>query len=105
MLPGIFALLTAIAGWYYLLHAGSVAGLGSIERQSLNRMRIRLRRCGGLCMFLLAGCTFTLVKMVEQESFLIATWLILASGLLLAAILVLALVDLRLTSRIRQDHS
>ena len=53
-LPAILALLTGVAGWFYLFFSKAAHGLAGIEEDRLNRRRVRLRRVGGAVMLLLA---------------------------------------------------
>jgi UDP-N-acetylmuramyl pentapeptide phosphotransferase/UDP-N-acetylglucosamine-1-phosphate transferase len=108
-LPALFALVVGAAGWFYLFYSRAATNLGEVEDPALNRRRIRLRRVGGFLMLLLAVAftagfyTFT----GETESgalrnelgFMLA-WL--AVLVLLGSIVVLGLIDLRLTMRLRR---
>ena len=103
-LPGILALLIAIAGWFYMFYSRAAANLGSVEDAELNGKRIRLRRVGGFVMLLLAVAFFMLFYTFdsdEQAMEFIAT--LLAVLVLLCMILVLGLIDLRLTMKLRRS--
>ncbi|HEY8669051.1 MAG TPA: hypothetical protein VIL86_20545 [Tepidisphaeraceae bacterium] len=100
ILAGIFSLLVGIAGWFYLFYSRAVQNLAPLEDARLNRLRARLRRAGGLLMLLLAGCFFAMFR-PNLEGRTVAM-LMLGVLCLLAAIILLALIDMRLTWRLRQ---
>ncbi|MGH7215084.1 MAG: hypothetical protein ACREIT_10010 [Tepidisphaeraceae bacterium] len=101
----IFALLVAAAGWFYMFYSRAAVNLAGLEDQKLNRWRIRLRRVSGGAMFLLAIALFmgeyTFDAEERPQAFMLA-WL--AALLLLLMIVILALIDLRLTWRLRRRH-
>ena len=102
-LPGILALMIAIAGWFYMFYSKAAANLGGVENEQLNLKRIRLRRVGGFVMLLLAVAFFMLFYTFdskEQAQEFVLT--LLAVLLLLCMILVLGLIDLRLTLKLRR---
>ncbi len=101
----ILSLLIAVAGWHYLFYSRSAPGLASLELPSSNRRRIRLRRAGGCAMMALAVCFFAgffTVDFGQQPHAFVAIWLTVF--VLLAVILVLGLIDMRLTMKLRQDQ-
>lgn len=100
-LHGAMALLIAVAGWYYMFHSRAAQRLDGVEMEHLNRRRIRLRRFGGGMMLLLAFCFYVAAKIDESAS--PRPWMLLwfAVAALLLAIVVLALIDLRLTWRLK----
>jgi drug/metabolite transporter (DMT)-like permease len=103
-LPGILALLIAIAGWFYMFYSRAAANLESVEDAQLNGRRIRLRRVGGFVMLLLSIAFFALFYTFDPDrdpAESIAT--LLAVLVLLCMILVLGLVDLRLTMKLRRS--
>src|SRR4051794_21059225 len=51
---GIFALLVAAIGWYYLFYSRAAQKLGSIEEEQTNRRRGTLRRVNAVIMLLMA---------------------------------------------------
>lgn len=106
VLAGIFSLLVAVAGWYYLMHAPTSGVLGGIENEKINRRRLLLRRVGGGVMVTLAACFYALVHQLLEAEYPSAKllYMIVAVALLLVVILVLALVDLRLTWRLRRQQ-
>ncbi len=102
-LVGIFALLTGAAGWFYIFYSRAAYRLAEIEDRKLNDRRVALRRVGGVMMLLLGGFFFAGFFALEDphrapKTFL-AIWLTVF--LLLIAIVVLAMIDLRLTHRLR----
>ena len=105
ILVGGFSLLILAAGWYYLFYSPAARNLAGIENPRRNALRIRLRRINGLLMMLLAISFYGALRAIDrqQASPMMAVW-VFAVPLLLMAILVLALVDLRLTQRMRDDR-
>ena len=103
-LPGILALLIAIAGWFYMFYSRAATNLGSIENQELNAKRIRMRRVGGFVMLLLSVAFFALFYTFDSDTQpreSAAT--LLAVLVLLCMILALGLIDLRLTMKLRRS--
>ncbi len=105
-LPATFALLVAAAGWFYLFFSKSATRLLGVEGGRANRLRVRLRRLGGLAMLLLAAAFYATIAAGTRER--PSPWGVLIGGsaviLLLAIILILALADLRLTRKFRDDR-
>ena len=102
-LPGILALMIAIAGWFYMFYSRAAANLGSIENEQLNLKRVRLRRVGGFVMLLLAVAFFMLFYTFDSNEQAQAFILTLVAVLvLLCMILALGLIDLRLTLKLRR---
>ena len=101
-IPAILALLTAAAGWYYMFYSKAAHRLAAFENSELNRRRILLRRIGGGAMFLLGVAFFAGFELMDhQKPVLFAlTWMGVA--LLMLFIVVLGLIDLRLTMRLRR---
>lgn len=101
-MPAIFALLAGAAGWYYLFYSKAAHGLRSVEGERVNNQRLCCRRVNGLMMLLLAVAFFAGFRTVDEKKSPVAFLLIwLAALVLLAIIVVLAMVDLRLTLKIR----
>jgi hypothetical protein len=102
-LPAIFALLTAAAGWFYLFYSRAAQNLAEVEDQRLNARRVALRRVGGGAMLLLGGFVFAGFQGLEEPHWspgvLTAVWLTVFA--LLITLVVLAMIDLRLTHRLR----
>ena len=105
--PTLFALMCAGAGWYYLLHAGSAARLGGLEREADNRLRIRLRRWGGAGLVLIGVAFYVAFRIADNQTAahqgnpLWVALCLCAIIILLPIVLFLAWVDLRLTRKMR----
>ena len=100
--PAILSLLTGIAGWFYLFYSKAAHGLGAVEEQRLNARRIRLRRLGGTVMLGLAVLMYVGWYAVSLDPpTLAAAGVWLAVLVLLGMLSLLALVDMRLTARLR----
>jgi peptidoglycan/LPS O-acetylase OafA/YrhL len=104
-LPGIFSLLVGAAGWYYLFYSRAAQDLGGIEGRATSHRRGRLRRVGGLLMLLLGIGIFagfyTFDPKRAPAAFLL-TWI--GVFVLLFLIVLLALLDLRLTAKLRRNR-
>ena len=101
-LGAIFSLLTAAAGWHYLFYSRAAHRLGVIEDAVLNERRVTLRRVNGVVMILLAVfflLGFYTVDADLQPAAFVGIWV--AVFLLLLAVVFLALIDLRLTFKLR----
>jgi UDP-N-acetylmuramyl pentapeptide phosphotransferase/UDP-N-acetylglucosamine-1-phosphate transferase len=98
----IIAVITAGAGLYYLVYSRGAHRLQGVEEEYYNARRIRLRRTGGAVMLVLAIC-FALLFWLTPDSgeFLLV---LLAVLILVGVILVLAMIDLRLTWRMRRER-
>lgn len=102
-LLAIFALLVAAVGWYYLFYSRAAARLEGVEDDRANRLRGVLRRTNGIIMLLMAvgiavaTYRFDMERMPTQFGL---TWM--AVMLLLLISVVLALIDMRLTLRLRR---
>ena len=98
-----FAVLVAAAGWYYMFYSRAASSLGGLESDILNRQRVRLRRVGGFCMFLLGVAFFVLFQSIDrQDRPKLFFLMLLLVFILLLAIVALGLVDLRLTWKLRR---
>jgi Na+/H+ antiporter NhaD/arsenite permease-like protein len=94
----IFSLLTAAAGWHYLFFSRAAQKLERVEGESVNRARVILRRAGGAVMMSLGVLFFAGCQALPPRA-LAAVWL--GVLLLLASLVVLALVDVRLTWKLK----
>jgi UDP-N-acetylmuramyl pentapeptide phosphotransferase/UDP-N-acetylglucosamine-1-phosphate transferase len=103
-LPAIFSLLVAAAGWYYMFYSQAAQKLHGIEGERENRLRVRLRRIGGLVIMLLAVSFYTMIVLLERERFAAAGTVIVLVMVLMGAVLALGLADLRLTRRMRRKR-
>jgi drug/metabolite transporter (DMT)-like permease len=98
----IFSLLVAAAGWYYMFYSRAASNLTGIEDERLNHRRQRLRQIGGFVMLLLAVALFAGFHTVDAKTSAQAFLLVwMAVFLLLMTIVLLAMVDLRLTWKLR----
>jgi hypothetical protein len=103
-LPDILAFLIAAAGWFYLFNAHNAGRLVVIEDVRMNHRRIALRKAGGGTLFALAivfYCGLHLADPVHHALLFVCLWL--GVFLLVGCIMILALVDLRMTRRMRAD--
>ncbi len=102
-IAGIFALLTGAAGWFYLFYSRAAKRLSGIEDQGLNNRRIALRRVGGVVMLLLGGFFFAGFYAFDDPhrsaSAFFGVWVTVF--VLLILMVVLALMDLRLTRQLK----
>ena len=97
----ILSILTAAAGWYYMFYSRAADRLEGIESERLNRRRIRLRRAGGGVLMLLGILFFAGSQEISAVAFL-AIWSCVM--LLLVVIVILALIDLRLTWQLQRSR-
>jgi hypothetical protein len=101
--PAVFSLLVAVAGFFYLQHAGGAGRLADLEGQKENALRIRLRRFGGAAMIGLALAFYVGFSVADRRgSPLLVLACLCVIVLLLPVILFLAWVDLRMTRRMRE---
>ncbi|HXE53802.1 MAG TPA: hypothetical protein VN541_12340 [Tepidisphaeraceae bacterium] len=100
----IFALLTAAAGWYYMFYSRAARRLDRIEASERNTLRVRLRRLGGLIMLLLGVLFFAGFQswVTDRAGLFIGVWI--GVLFLLLGIVVLALIDVRLTWKLRHQR-
>src|SRR5690348_5334148 len=102
-LPGIFALLVAAAGWFYMFYSRAAHRLATVEDQRINHRRILLRRVGGLSMVALGACFYAGYYATDREqptrAFAMLWFVVLV---LMMLILLLGLIDLRLTRKLRE---
>ena len=102
-LSTILALLIGIAGWYYLFYSRSAQKLGGVESQRLNKLRVGLRRVGGLVLLLLAPMFFAGFHTVDADNnpnAFVAIWVVVM--VLLGINVLLAMVDVGLTWKIHR---
>jgi len=102
-LTAAFSLLVAASGWYYMFYSRAATHLAHVEGEKTARTRHRLRQANGAVMFLMgilfyAG--FNAIDYTSSPSAFIAVWF--GVFMLLSAIVVLALLDLRLTFKMRR---
>ena len=103
-LPAAFSLLVAAAGWFYMFYSRAAHNLHGVENEALNLRRIRLRRVGGFVMFCLAIAFFVGFHpyVWNAGAAALAIWMLVM--VLLLAVVVLGLVDLRLTWQLRKPR-
>jgi UDP-N-acetylmuramyl pentapeptide phosphotransferase/UDP-N-acetylglucosamine-1-phosphate transferase len=104
-LPGIFALIVAAAGWFYMFYSRAANRLAAVEDQKINRKRVLLRRVGGFAMVVLGACFYAGYYATDpkQPTRAFATlWFVVL--MLMMLIMVLGLIDLRLTRRLREEQ-
>ena len=102
----ILALMVAGSGWYYLFYSRAAHRLAKIEDQRINLSRIRCRRAAGGLLSLMG----ILIFIGSQERFeplshpraYISIWT--AVMFLLLVVVILAMIDLRLTLRLRRER-
>jgi hypothetical protein len=104
-LPAVFALLTAAAGWYYLFYSSAARRLGGIEDSATNRLRVRLRRVCGAVIILMAAAFYAGTVAFTQDRIGEAALLFGAMMLLMLAMVLLGLIDLRLTAKLRRGRA
>jgi hypothetical protein len=100
---GAIGLGIAVAGWFYTFQSQAAVVLADVEREALNRRRVRLRRFGGCAMMGLGICFvagFNAVDVKRHPGTFEGIWV--AVCLLLFLLLYLAIVDLRLTLRLNR---
>jgi drug/metabolite transporter (DMT)-like permease len=98
----IFALLVAAVGWYYLFYSQAAQRLERVEDQRNNRIRGVLRRVNAIIMLLMAvGIALGTLQFerLTPEQFVL-TWA--GVMVLLFVVVVLALIDVRLTWKLRR---
>ncbi len=105
ILPGIFALLVAGAGWFYLFYSKAAERLAVIEDNALNIRRVRLRRTSGFFLILLGMLLYIGSYSVDWDTptvWFLVTWVSVI--VLVGLVTLLALLDVRLTSKLRHSR-
>jgi hypothetical protein len=110
ILAGIFSLLVAAAGWYYMFYSRAAQKLSGIEGTRANRRRVLLRRINGFTMCALAVVMYigvaALARLDEQgrphPDIKLFVGMMAALLILIIALLVLGLMDIRLTHDLRR---
>lgn len=102
MLGKLFCLLVAIAGWYYLFFSKAADRLESIEGHSINRRRVRLRKTCGFVMLVLAASFYALLQVLDRADARTFLLLLLTIAVCLVLIVILAMIDVRLTWKLRR---
>jgi hypothetical protein len=107
ILATTLALLIATAGWHYLFYSRAAERLSGVEEERLNRLRVVLRRAGGVVLLVLGPTFFAGFRTLLPEtdfnpSAFVTLWLSVLG--LMAVMVVLAMVDVRLTWKLRQQQ-
>jgi uncharacterized protein YjeT (DUF2065 family) len=102
VLPAMFSLLVAAAGWFYMFYSRAAHQLAGIESAAANQKRVRLRRIGGCSMILLAVVFYIGCDALNRHDLQLFSGMMLAVLGLLALTLFLALLDIRLTRDLRR---
>ena len=107
VLATTLALMIAVAGWYYLFYSRAADRLAGVEEDRLNRLRVRLRRAGGVVLLVLGPTFFAGFRTLDPLADFDATaflglWLSVMG--LMGVMVILALVDVRLTLKLRQQQ-
>ena len=98
----ILSLLIAALGWYYLFYSRAAKRLESIEDQRTNRFRGVLRRVNAIVMLLMAlGIALGTYHFDPDQDRIDFALVWLGVVLLLMVCVILALIDLRLTIKLR----
>lgn len=103
-LTAILAVLTGVAGWFYLFYSKAATGLGGIEHQQPNLRRVRLRRINGFVMIILAALLYVGTYATDEHAHpavFVGAWLGVTA--LLGVVVLLVLADVRLTLRLREQ--
>jgi drug/metabolite transporter (DMT)-like permease len=104
-LTAVFSLLVGAAGWYYMFYSRAALRLQHVEGERRNRLRQRCRQANGLVMFLLAVALYAGFNSVDPQTSpqtFVNLWL--GVFILLFLIILLAMVDLRLTWHLRRTR-
>jgi drug/metabolite transporter (DMT)-like permease len=104
-LSTVLSLMIGIAGWYYLFYSRAAEKLAAVESHRLNRLRVWLRRAGGVVLLLLAPVFFagfhTVDPRDDPQAF-VGIWVCVMA--LLGVNVLLALVDVGLTWKLRRQR-
>ena len=102
ILAGSLSLLIGAAGWYYLFYSRAAQGLSGVEQERVNLRRVRLRRVGGCVMILLAIVFYVCCVALIRRQIRLFAGTMFGVLLLMGTILVLGLMDLRMTRNLRR---
>ena len=106
VMPAIFSLWVAAAGWYYMFYSKAASRLSGIENDASNRRRVRLRQTNGFVILMLAMCFYAGLVTFDIDRpnvSLFIVW-VMAVLLLLCTTMTLGLADLRLTLKLKRDQ-
>jgi cell division protein FtsW (lipid II flippase) len=99
----LLSLLVGAAGWYYLFYSQAARQLDQVEDSAANRWRLLLRRTNSIVLLLIAVgfyAGFASVDSHEHPFWYLVIWLFVC--LLVIVAVALAVIDLRLTARLRR---
>ena len=102
-MPGIFAIVLAAVGGWYVFMSKAATDLAGIEAKRRNRQRVKLRRLNGVVIVLMSGALFVLLAAADRRDPNLAIWGMLLMCVLLTTSLALAVRDIRLTRQLRAD--
>jgi O-antigen/teichoic acid export membrane protein len=100
-----FALICAIAGWFYLFSSTAARKLAAFEPNRRNSLRVVLRRVCGAALFLLAVACFAGFNTVndrQNPGAYVAVWS--AALVLLLIIIILVGIDIFLTFKLKRER-
>src|SRR6185437_5943065 len=97
----IFSFLIAATGWYYLFYSRAAHRLDEVEAARTNAVRVRLRRICGFVMLLLGILVFAGCQKWAEDRAIVSITIWLGVLLLLLVMVILGLIDLRLTWNLR----
>jgi membrane protein YdbS with pleckstrin-like domain len=103
-LLAIFALLLGAIGWYYLFYSRAAQNLEEIEAARNNRLRGILRRINAILMLVMAvGIALGTYRFDREgtEGQFVLTWAAVMG--VLVVVVILALIDVRLTWTLRRS--
>lgn len=104
MIPGIFAVLLATIGGYYVFVSPAASRLAEFEDARTNRLRVRLRQAGGITMILISASIFAIDFGYNSKSRWTMLIALAAVFILLMTLMILALIDIRLTQKLRDSQ-
>ena len=97
----LLPLIVAATGWHYLFYSRAVKVLEDLETRELHLRRVLCRRINGGLFIVLGVLTFCGTQSLRPALF-VFVWLAVMA--ILALIIVLAIVDLRLTSKLARSQ-
>jgi hypothetical protein len=109
VLSAIVSLLIAAAGFHYLFFSIAALNLRGVEDLATNRRRVRLRRINGAAMLLLSALlfwglwTFDEANIQDHPDRFVLIWIAILA--LLMIVLFLAIIDLRLTKKLKRTRT
>jgi hypothetical protein len=106
LVVNILSLTVAASGWYYLFYSRAAHRLEKLEDRRLNLARIRCRRAAGGLLSIMGILMFIGAQRQAEPEHHPRTYIAIWMGVmaLLLVIVILAMIDLRLTLKIRQEQ-